>query len=362
AALAVAALGAVTLNRDLVGVFYDDGLYAGVALALARGLGYVHPHLPGMPAVVHYPPLYPLVLAPLFGMFSVSTAGLLAKVLNLALNAVTTGLVTWHATRTDLLGPEAPPWLAAALVTAAGLAIPMLAMQAVLFSEPLFGFLVAVAVILADAPPARLSSVAAAGLAGLAAALAPAAPPVPPLRGTDRGGVTVGSRPHGATLRHRLEPRALPRDPGRVAVRERPVPMDHAPLDSPHRSQRWARAVATPAVAFAPHAPRDRARDRVDAGRSARVRRTLVGHDGSRDLRQLHGAAALGQVASRRRGARDRRRSVSVALHGPHLRAVLRLRVSGVGAHDPGSPGASRPPRAPAHDAYPARRRGEWVG
>ena len=172
AALAVAALGAVTLNRDLVGVFYDDGLYAGIALALARGLGYVHPHLPGMPAVVHYPPLYPLVLAPLFGMFSVSTAGLLAKVLNLALNAVTTGLITWHATRTDLLGPEAPPWLAAALVTAAGLAIPMLAMQAVLFSEPLFGFLVALAVILADAPPACLSSVAAAGLAGLAAALA----------------------------------------------------------------------------------------------------------------------------------------------------------------------------------------------
>src|SRR2546430_17076534 len=45
-------------------------------------------------------------------------------------------------------------------------------MQAVLFSEPLFGFLVAMAVILADVPPARLSSVAGAGLAGLAAALA----------------------------------------------------------------------------------------------------------------------------------------------------------------------------------------------
>src|SRR5204862_3733475 len=102
--LAVAALGAVALNRDLVGVFYDDGLYAGIALALARGLGYVHPHLPGMPAVVHYPPVYPLVLAPLFGMFSVFTAGLLAKVLNFALNVATAGLVTWHAPRTCLLG------------------------------------------------------------------------------------------------------------------------------------------------------------------------------------------------------------------------------------------------------------------
>ena len=42
AALAAAA-GALTLNHDLVGVFYDDGLYAGIAVALAHGLGYVHP-------------------------------------------------------------------------------------------------------------------------------------------------------------------------------------------------------------------------------------------------------------------------------------------------------------------------------
>src|SRR5207249_9245212 len=65
----------------------------------------------------------------------ISTAGLLAKLLNLAFNAITAGLVTWHATRTDLLGPRAATSVAAALVTAAALAIPMLAMQAVLFSE-----------------------------------------------------------------------------------------------------------------------------------------------------------------------------------------------------------------------------------
>ena len=56
--------GALALNHQLVGVFYDDGLYAGIAYALSHGLGYVHPHLPGHPAVVHYPPLFPLVLAP----------------------------------------------------------------------------------------------------------------------------------------------------------------------------------------------------------------------------------------------------------------------------------------------------------
>src|SRR2546423_15425219 len=71
-----------------------------------------------------------------------------------------------------MLAPRAPTSVAAARVTAAALAIPMLAMQAVLFSEPLFGFLVAMAVILADVPPARLSSVAGAGLGGVAAAVA----------------------------------------------------------------------------------------------------------------------------------------------------------------------------------------------
>src|SRR6266571_1573142 len=86
--LLTAALGALVLNHNLVGVFYDDGLYAGIALALARGLGFVHPNLPGTPAVVHYPPLYPLMLAPLFGAFPVPTAAYIGKLLNLLLAAL----------------------------------------------------------------------------------------------------------------------------------------------------------------------------------------------------------------------------------------------------------------------------------
>ena len=96
AATLVAMVGAVTLNHDLVGVFYDDGLYAGLAIALGRGFGYVHPHLPGTPAAVHYPPLYPLVLAPLFRVFSVPTAAYLGKVLNVLLAALGTGLIEQH--------------------------------------------------------------------------------------------------------------------------------------------------------------------------------------------------------------------------------------------------------------------------
>ena len=144
------AVGALALNQSLVGVFYDDGLYAGLATALAHGVGYVHPHLPGTPAAVHYPPLYPAVLAPLFGVLSVSAAAVVAKVLNVFLAAGAAGLIAWHAARTELLDPGAPHWLASALVASAAIAIPVLATQSVLFAEPLFAVLLAAAVIFAD--------------------------------------------------------------------------------------------------------------------------------------------------------------------------------------------------------------------
>src|SRR5439155_1299628 len=105
------AVGALALNRQLIGVFYDDGLCAGIAIALARGIGYVHPHLPGAPAAVHYPPLWPVLLAPLFAVLPVDAAALLGKILNLLLAAAGAGLIAWHAARTRLLGEEAPPWL-----------------------------------------------------------------------------------------------------------------------------------------------------------------------------------------------------------------------------------------------------------
>ncbi len=172
AALGALAGGTLTVNHMLVGVFYDDGVYVGIAYALSHGLGYVHPHLPGHPAAVHFPPLYPLLLAPLFGTLSVPAAGLAAKVLNVLLGAAAAGLVAWHATRSELLGPGAPPWLAAAVVAAAAVALPTLTILSVLFSEPLFSVLFALAVVLADRPPAPWSADRGALLAGVAAALA----------------------------------------------------------------------------------------------------------------------------------------------------------------------------------------------
>jgi hypothetical protein len=149
-AAATLAVGLVTLNRALVGVFYDDGMYAGLAWALASGHGYVHPNLPGMPGAVHYPPLYPVVLAPLFGLLSVSSAAIAAKILNALLAATSVGLIVWHALRRALLGPGMPRWLVPVIAAAAALAIPQLAMQSVLFAEPLFGVLLAVSIILID--------------------------------------------------------------------------------------------------------------------------------------------------------------------------------------------------------------------
>jgi hypothetical protein len=149
-AAATLAVGLLTLNQALVGVFYDDGLYAGLATALGSGHGYVHPNLPGMPGAVHYPPLYPVLLTPFFGALSVKSAAIAAKILNALLSAGAAGLITWHVTKTELLGPRIPRWVAGAVVFAAAVAIPVLATQGVLFAEPLFAVLVAVAIVATD--------------------------------------------------------------------------------------------------------------------------------------------------------------------------------------------------------------------
>ncbi len=175
-ALCALAVGALALDRSLVGVFYDDGLYAVLARSLATGHGYSYLHLPGAPAAIHFPPLYPLVLTPLFALLPLNAAVLAAKVLNLLLAASAAGLVAWHAVRTDLLGPGVPRWIAPAVVLAAALAIPVLTVQSVLFAEPLFAVLLAVTVVLGDRPPPpppppQLAPVSAAAAAGVAAAL-----------------------------------------------------------------------------------------------------------------------------------------------------------------------------------------------
>src|SRR3989475_7249520 len=104
-------------------------------------------------------------------MFPLDTAALLGKILNLLLAAAGAGLIAWQAARTRLLGDDAPSWLAPVLVGAAAITIPVLAIQAVLFSAQLFGVLPVAAVIVRDATCPRLHAGVAAGLSGCAAAV-----------------------------------------------------------------------------------------------------------------------------------------------------------------------------------------------
>ncbi|MBI1810036.1 MAG: hypothetical protein HYR75_09085, partial [Gemmatimonadetes bacterium] len=63
AAIAVGAAALATAGRAMPGAFWDDGVYVATARALAGGAGYRFVHLPGAPAAVHFPPLWPALLA-----------------------------------------------------------------------------------------------------------------------------------------------------------------------------------------------------------------------------------------------------------------------------------------------------------
>ena len=151
AAAATLAVGLLALNQVLVGVFYDDGLYAGLATALASGLGYVHPNLPGLPGAVHYPPLYPVVLTPIFGVLSVHGAATVAKVLYALLGAGAAGLIAWHATRINRDFPSGSGAGCRPRSCLRRLSRFSSAYPDRLFAEPLFAVLLAVAVIAGSA-------------------------------------------------------------------------------------------------------------------------------------------------------------------------------------------------------------------
>jgi hypothetical protein len=170
---ALLTLAIITLTRGRsapVGVFYDDGIYFDLARALAAGHGYRHDALPGAPAGVHYPPLYPLWLV----LWSWLRAGVLGA-----------GTIAWLKLGNALLAAAAVvPWsrwgikrlalhpLVATGVVAAGLLIvPARAVTSTLFSEPLGWLMLGLAL---DAAPddddvPRAGSAVRSALAGLLA-------------------------------------------------------------------------------------------------------------------------------------------------------------------------------------------------
>ncbi len=128
-------LGLFAMNDVPAGVFQDDGHYAILARALAAGDGYRYTNLPGAPGATHFPPGYPLLMAPLWWIAPHFPANLaLLKLLNVALLPLAALGVRSLARRVGALSV-----LAASAVAVASVAtVPMLFLDGLLFSETAF--------------------------------------------------------------------------------------------------------------------------------------------------------------------------------------------------------------------------------
>ncbi|MBX6332518.1 MAG: hypothetical protein IRY91_11785, partial [Gemmatimonadaceae bacterium] len=171
AALIMLAILILTRGRSApVGVFYDDGIYFDLARALAAGHGYRHDALPGAPAGVHYPPLYPLWLV-LWSWLRVGALGVgtiaWLKLGNMLLAAA--AVVPWS--RWGIRRLALHPLVATSVVAAGLLIVPARAVTSTLFSEPLGWLMLGLALDAAgeDDDVPRAGSVARSALAGLLA-------------------------------------------------------------------------------------------------------------------------------------------------------------------------------------------------
>lgn len=164
----IGALGVWAQNAAIVGVNYDDGIYAMLARSLVEGDGYRLTYLPDPVPGVKYPPVYPLSLAPLW-VVAASPAGALGamKVASGVYLGLAAGLFLLLLLRRRLL--VEPVAIVVALVAFASGSM-MLISNGVL-SEPLFLAILFATLLIDDVEagltPARLVAIGL--LAGLAA-------------------------------------------------------------------------------------------------------------------------------------------------------------------------------------------------
>lgn len=165
AAAVLAALATVT--TDPIGVFNDDGIYLLTAKALAQGLGYVYPQIPGNPPAIHYPPVWPALLAVVWKLAPPfpGSVGIL-KLINPLIIGVAAGGVVVLMRRLTVL----PWWAVLALSIVAFVSIPVLLLTNLLLSEPLYLALLVPALLLAERV-AREGGVRAAAYAAVLVAL-----------------------------------------------------------------------------------------------------------------------------------------------------------------------------------------------
>ena len=128
-------LGLFAMNDVPIGVFQDDGHYLILARALAHGDGFRYMNLPGAPSATHFPPGYPLLLAPLWWLAPAFPGNVaLFKLLNVALLPLAALGVRALARHVGGLSV-----LAASVLAVVSLAtVPVLFLNGLLFSETIF--------------------------------------------------------------------------------------------------------------------------------------------------------------------------------------------------------------------------------
>jgi hypothetical protein len=128
-------LGFFAMNDVPLGIFQDDGHYLILARAIAEGEGYRYTNLPGAPAATHFPPGFPLLLAPIWWIaphFPANVAWF--KLVNVALLPAAALAIRALAQRSA--GLSAP--VASVLAVAAVSTVPVLFLNGLLFSETVF--------------------------------------------------------------------------------------------------------------------------------------------------------------------------------------------------------------------------------
>ncbi len=161
----VGVLGLWAQNSALVGVNYDDGIYALLGKALAEGAGYRLNYLPVELPAIKYPPVYPVSLVPFWVVAESREAALTAmKLANGVYIGIAAALCLMLLADRRIL-----PLHLAAPVTLLGFASgSMMLVTAGLLSEPLYLVLLFAALWLADGAASRARGARWAGVGAIA--------------------------------------------------------------------------------------------------------------------------------------------------------------------------------------------------
>lgn len=159
ATIAIAVLLALFAMNDMpVGLFQDDGHYLILSRALAHGDGYRYTNLPGAPGATHFPPGFPLLLAPIWWLAPSFPANVVFfKLVNVALLPLAALAVRSFARRVGGLTVVASSVLAVTSMAT----VPVLLFNGIMFSETVFVAALCATLILAErlvarpAPPAH---------------------------------------------------------------------------------------------------------------------------------------------------------------------------------------------------------------